>query len=167
MTELVILGGGRCVWDDYEVVRNNSHDIMAINDIGMHIPEPLSHWYSNDAAMLPKWAACRRYSGVGKLHTNNGGGVGVAQSIRVWDFVHGNSAINACLVGISLGYKHITMCGVPLDGSGWYFSPPWERSGYGNDYELDIWKRYKLEFSGRVKFISGRVKDLYDGSVDN
>lgn len=164
---LVILGGGRCVWDDYAQVRHREHDIMAINDVGMHIPAPLSHWYSNDAAMLPKWASCRRYAGRGQLHTNNGAGVGVQDGIRVWDFVHGNSGINAALVGMALGYDNIIVCGVPLDGSGWYFSPPWESSGYNNDYELDIWRKYKLEFAGRVKFISGRVKELFNGANDD
>ena len=35
-----VLGSARCVWDDYVVASSKykEFDIMAINDIGMHIP---------------------------------------------------------------------------------------------------------------------------------
>lgn len=164
---LIILGGGRCVWDDYDMVRHHKHDIMAVNDVGMHIPSPLAHWYSNDAAMIPKWVSCRRYAGVGKLHTNNGAGVGVPSGIRMWDFVGGNSVINAVEVGLALGYADIVVCGAPLDNSGWYFSPIWEESHYNNENELDEWRRRVVKFSGRVKSMSGNTKRILDGTINN
>lgn len=163
---LIILGGGRCVWDDYSHCRSIPHDIMAINDVGMYVPTPLTHWYSNDAAMLPKWKSCRRYQGAGQLHTNNGAGVGVADGIKVWDIPYGNSGINAVLVGLGLGYNEIVVCGIPLDGSGWFFSPPWEESGYNNNYELDAWMSNIVNFSGRVRSMSGRTKEILDGTND-
>lgn len=167
MLPLVILGGGRCVWDDYALIHSIPHDIMAINDIGMHVPSPLTHWYSNDAAMLPRWAACRRYEGVGRLHTNNGAGVAVRHDIRLWSLTGGNSGINAVHVGFGLGYDNITVCGIPLDGSGWYFSPPWEISHYDNDYELDAWRSSVVNFSGRVRSMSGRTREILHGTDDN
>lgn len=168
---LVVLGGGRCVWDDlaaFGMAGNHNHDVMCVNDIVMHYPGPVKHVYSNDHGMLSKWVSARRpthitaYYPVQHTHTCRSGG---AQNIWPWPG-HGSSGLNAVYTGLGLGYERIVICGIPLDNSGHYFDPPWTRTNFMNevadrDGEPKYWANAaKRIFKGRVKSMSGRTKDL-------
>lgn len=166
MKPLIILGSGRCVWDDLAIAVRlcpDGYDVMAINDVGMHYPHYLRYWYSNDGGMLARWAAARRpaYPPCGGLWTNGAGGV-VPEGVGVVDLVGGNSGVNAALLGVRLGYCDILLCGIPLDASGWYFSPPWVNSSYDNECELDEWARRRVVFKGIVRSISGRIGSILE-----
>lgn len=167
MSECIVLGSARRVWLDLaEAGGAQGRDVMAVNDIGMHYPGDLTHWYSNDAKMLGHWSDARRpgYSKAGALHSNNPG----RQGVRVWDnLVGGNSAVNAVCVALELGYERVIVCGVPLDETGHYFDPPWINTSYNNEAEFDEWRRRVAYFAGRVTSMSGKTREILSGNTDN
>lgn len=155
---LVILGGGWNVWEDYQSysLRENGH-VMAVNDIGMHFPHELHHWYSNHADFLWGWGTVRSFHHPGgyKLHSNN-----EANRVLHWNGLPGTgtSAINAIYVALLMGYEEIMLCGIPLDNKGHYFDPRptnFEREGKERVW---LWARNNV-FDGRVKSMSGRTKE--------
>lgn len=166
---LVIAAGGRCVWDDIQRIRINTeeHDMMAVNDVGMHLPFKLKHWYSNDSKLLPRWLSARRpplvrdidekqpilthscYEGMHHHHWPVPG--------------HGTSGLNAVYVALLMGYEDIVLVGMPLDDSGHYFDAPWMKTNFtrevpDRDEGLRYWSTAAREiFDGRVKAVSGRL----------
>ncbi len=164
MKECIVIGSGRCVWDDLARTNTVCRDVMCINDIGMHYPGPIRHWYSNDGVMLKYWHQARRpeYNKDIKLHSNNGAGGSIDPSIRVWEWVHGNSGINAVKTALALGYDKVIVCGMPLDDSGHYFDSPWGVTNYNNNSVLDDWVRYAVECRGKVISVSGNLRRILD-----
>lgn len=173
-TDLIICGSGTCVWDDlYQVISPDKYetpyDIMAVNDVGMHIPHKLKHWYSNDIDMLPHWRAARRprfglnetkYESI-ELHSCYGDG----KSIKAWDFHGGGtSSLGALWVSKQLGYTKVYLCGVPMDCSGHYFNR--ERTNYANSRELRTWESNRQWFP-EVIAMSGNIKEMLAGRLSS
>lgn len=176
--KLLVVGSGRCVWDDLKGFPIRRYDVMALNDMIMHFPGPLDHVYSDDRKRLPKWIAARRPRYVMLEDTFIGHTVRrcADPSIVCWPFVqHGTSAQNAAFVGLLLGYEQIVLAGCPLDDSGHYFDPPfpldtpWTEVGSNftetipdnNRGHPILWfKSYHYAFDGRVKSLSGRTREL-------
>lgn len=139
---------------------------MCVNDIVMHIPLKVSHAYSNDVLRLPWWVKARRPRYRSRFqeqiitHSCNSG-----VQYR-WPFPgHGTSALNACYIGIAMGYERIVLIGIPLDNTGHYFEPPWEESNFlrevPEDGSFHFWRlAAKKIFCGRVKSMSGRTREL-------
>lgn len=169
--DLIVLGSARCIWSDFAAASGKllgkNYEVMAVNDIGMHFPGDLRHWYSNDAWMLSAWKRARRpdYNKNIILHTNNGAGTFIKDDMKVWDWVCGNSGINAVQTGIALGYNDIYVCGIPLDESGHYFDPEWKKTSYSNENAFDEWRRYRLNWGGHVKSMSGNTKLILEGAL--
>ena len=154
------MGSGRCVWDDLKDFPWKSYEIMTVNDMVMHFPWTVSHAYSNDWEMLPKWVAARRpryrleYDVGIQLHSCH-----PCPGASLWDIPgNGTSSLGAVLVGQKLGYQKIVLAGVPLDGSGHYFDPP---DGFDGSRK---WSNFDREVStrenGQIRFWSGIVHDL-------
>jgi len=172
--DLVICGGGRCVWEDLEPfcphIRAGGTHIMAVNDVGMHIPLDIWHWYSNCPRELSNWARARRpgYNTGFKTHAlKHASGASKTPAHFMWPFPgHGTSGLNAVYVGLRLGYKQIVLCGIPLDNSGHYFDPHWVQSNFqrevpDKDRSLKWWSNAADNiFEGRVKSMSGRTREL-------
>lgn len=164
---LLIIGGGRCVWDDLARVDHSiERDVMCVNDIIMHYPGDIDHVYSNDNRMLPKWVAARRprfaieAQKTPILHSCNSLADGV-----VWPFpAHGTSGLGAVYVGLALGYTDIVLCGIPMDGSGHYFDPPGGKTNYSGG--MRYWRNSVPVFNGMVRSMSGLTRDLL-GKPDN
>jgi hypothetical protein len=169
---LVILGSGRCVWDDFQEFMTGSvvPDVMCMNDIVMHYPGPVRHFYSNDFNMGPKWLAARRpelrksYGAVAYTHSCRDG----AQYLWPWPG-HGTSGLNAVYTGLALGYDSVVLCGIPLDDSGHYFDPPWIKSNFIKEVglkgsgQIKYWRNAAEKvFEGRVTAMSGRVREMLD-----
>lgn len=178
--KLLIVASGRCVWDDleelgcihvmtgYEKVKFDG-DIMAVNDIGMHLPARIKHWYSNDGYMLPRWRDARRPEYRDHLDKN-----GIEfHSFRTYghNFIHqwpwpghGGSGLNSVYTGLGLGYDEVIIAGMPSDNSGHYFDPPWVGTNFENmvpnvkdGTENRWWRQARMKiFDGRVKAMSGR-----------
>src|SRR5690606_3023001 len=52
---LLILGGGRTVWSDYDQVRPWKGEIMAVNDVGQFLHEVVKHWVTLHPEYMPGW----------------------------------------------------------------------------------------------------------------
>lgn len=151
------------MWDDLTKLGDiRAYDVMCINDIGMHYPGVVKYWYSNDAVMLKYWAQARRpgYNKDIKLHSNNGAGGSIDPSITLWDWVHGNSGINAVKTALALGYDRVVLCGVPLDNTGHYFDPPSVMTNYDNNSVLDDWEKFAVQSKESVTAMSGNLKRI-------
>lgn len=176
--ELLIIGGGRCVWDDISQLGLSipckhgqfaiewDGDVMCINDIGMHFPYKIDHWYSNDGVQLPLWKAARRpeykrFKENIQLHSfmNKPGS-------HHWPWPgHGGSGLNAVYTGLGLGYDEIVIAGVPSDDSGHYFDPPWVQTNFTREVASTVnspvnkWWNNAINhaFEGKVSAVSGRT----------
>lgn len=165
--KLLIVGGGRCVWDDLQRISVNNYDIMCMNDIIMHLPYRINHVYSNDDKMLTNWVAARRPRYKKDFEENILKHTCQTGNCIVWPFPgHGSSGLNACYTGLALGYTEIVLAGVPLDDSGHYFDPPWVKTNFVKevgmrDGEIKFWANAKRNiFNGKVRSLSGRTKEL-------
>lgn len=175
---LLIVAGGRCVWDDIEKLRlavpckhggeaiDFDGDVMAVNDIGMHLPCKITHWYSNDGDHLKRWHAARRpeyqrWKEDIQLHSFM-----KRPGIHHWPWPgHGGSGLNSVYTGLALGYEEITIAGMPSDDSGHYFDPPWVMTNFTREVAPQkdrpvnrFWQNAINHcFEGRVKAVSGRT----------
>lgn len=170
---LIIVGGGRCVWNDLESIGFHhgtlkSTDIMCINDIVMHFPGRVKHFFSNDCTSTPHWLSARRrilsktYGAIKYVHTCDKG----ADYNWPWPGV-GTSALGAIYSGLAMGYESIVLCGIPLDDSGHYFDPPWIGSDFMNNIgvmgseRIACWEIAKARiFNNKVTSCSGRTRKL-------
>ena len=165
---LIIVAGARCVWDDLEkagMAKNSDHDVMCVNDIVMHYPGPIEHFYSNDHIWIPKWIDARR-----QLMSDRFGKVKHQHSLfhTQWNWPwpgHGSSSLGACYTALGLGYDEVWLCGGHLDNTGHYFDAPWIGSNFAvevaqRDKGPRYWENARKFFKGRVKSFSGRTKEL-------
>lgn len=177
--KLLIVSSGRCAWDDVKKAGGvpspeSGVHVMAVNDMTMHWPGPLWYAYSNDRRMLPNWIAARRPAYKRDQHRAI-----EAHTLRFgavdghWPFPgHGTSSLNACYVGIGMGYDDITLCGAPLDDSGHYFDPPWVSTNFTREVpphsahpdEPKWWREARRLFRGRVRAMSGRSAEVLGGA---
>lgn len=181
MNRLVIVGSGRCVWDDIErlytkrELRRNEidDDVMCVNDMIMYYPGNIDHCVSCDAPMLHKWWEARRppyksqFNRRPRFHT-----VHTEQSVpnvERWEFAGGGtSGLLACHVAIELGYEDIVLCGVPIDNSGHFWECTWGKTNFQREIAdkngrvrgdgRHYWTRAAKRFDGRVKSMSGNTK---------
>lgn len=163
---LLILGGGRCAWEDYGHVRPWKGEIMAVNDIGAHLHDTVAHWVSLHPEYLPGWRNYRQ------RHCYGNGQVPICHSQLVAEGVDvtwrlgnlgGTSGLYACFIGLMLGYTEIVLAGIPMDNSGHYFDPPWtQQTGFSDDHATKLsWEWAKVEiFGDRVRSLSGWTRDI-------
>lgn len=176
---LTVLGGGRCLWDDVAKVGTQQPrrgmilpgDTLACNDAGMHWHGPLHHWVTLHPEYMPGWIKFR----MGHLYGEDKrpitySHIGGPEIDRLWPqaSIAGSSGLMACLGGLMLGYAPILLCGVPMDGSGHFFDPPWvEHHDFLQDHMRMAWTEYRRDFFGeRVKSMSGRSRDWLGGPAD-
>ncbi len=169
---LIICAGAACVWDDLALLgirkeESNTH-FMAINDVVMHLPMKVRHFYSNDHRMMPFWLGARRpqyarkHGPVDYTHSARSGG----QHTWPWPG-HGTSTLGGVYTALAMGYAPVILCGCPLDDSPNYFSPSWEKRNFSRevadrvDGKLAYWSNaHRCCFKGRVFSMSGRTREL-------
>lgn len=171
---LMVVASGRCVWDDVAAAGGvpspeSGIHVMAVNDMICYWPGSLRYAYSNDRRMLPAWIGARRPS-----HKQRDARAIEVHTLRVgpadghWPFPgHGTSSLNACYVGLAMGYDDIVLCGAPLDNSGHFFDPPWVATNFetevpphGAQPELPKWWREARRLlKGKVRAMSGRSRE--------
>lgn len=170
---LLILGGARCVWEDVAALPGFSAaepfgkwpgDIMAVNDVGMHVHQFIRHWVTLHEDYMAGWHAYRyghNYGNRGHVYTH---GKKPNPAIQfVWDLPArgGSSGLFACYAALLMGYDRIVLAGVPMDGSGHFFDPPWvNQSQFGRADRIEWeWARENV-FANRVRSLSGITRDM-------
>lgn len=163
----VALGGGRyeTVWDDYAKVRPWKGEIMAVNDVGMHLHDRVRHWVTLHSEYMAGWRSYRQghLYGSGDRPMTHSHKDKSASVDCVWPMAQlgGTSGLFACFIGLLLGYDEIVLAGVPMTGSGHYFDPPWVGSNFADDSTKLVWRWSQTNiFEGRVKSLSGWTKEL-------
>jgi hypothetical protein len=171
--KLLIVGSGRTVWQDLElIIDSEDRDVMCLNDMIMHYPYRYQYAFSNDARMLPAWVAARRpryamENGDVTMHSVHEDWHG---KVTKWPFPgHGYTGLNACYVGLGMGYNDIILAGVPSDDSGHYFDPPYLQYTQAYQKSKKYWLNAIPLFEGKIKSVSGMTAewlgepDLYVG----
>lgn len=164
---LIIVGGARCVWDDYMRVIEKGFDgsAMAVNDVGMYFDKPINHWVSVHAGFLCFWAALRKghRNDQFSTHTNESfPGIDMAWDIQPTGWTSG---MFAAQVGVALGYDKIVLCGLPQDDTGRFCDPPW--AGGGEHADKNSKKGFRTiveqtpELKARVRSMSGWTKEVF------
>jgi len=161
---LLILGGGRTVWEDFDKVRPWKGETMAVNDIGAHFHERIRHWVTLHPEYLQGWRTYREKhlygQGVPAMTLSNkdkGAGVDVVWSV---DNVGGTSGLFAAFIGLMLGYDEIVLAGIPMDNTGHYFDAPWYRTDNEDRAVNSVWRQARDNiFAGRVKSLSGNTRE--------
>lgn len=171
--DLLIVGGGRCVWED---VRGacETPNVMTVNDMLMYWPGRIKHAYSNDIEQLIHWSCGRRrsltqiYSGGWQMHSCTKREGDEYKDVIHWPIPsQGSSGLVAIFIALLLGYDHVTVAGVPLDNDGHFFDPPnnhplrrgREWSNFYNETPDALIERALPFFRGKVQAISGRLKE--------
>ena len=161
--DLLILGGGRCVWDDINASLPWEGQVMAVNDIGMHYRGRIQHWVTMHAKFMQGWMHYRQNHSWGwgdkpvtHAHTDDMN-IDCVWPLKNW--AGGTSGLFACYVALMLGYSNIVLAGMPLTQDGRYLDAPF----YGGEFTDPLahweWARDNV-FDGRVKSLSGRSKEL-------
>jgi hypothetical protein len=173
--DLLILGCGRCVWDDYlEVAQSHKGHIMVINRMIMDFPGYIDHGVSCHPYGLLLMTIDRRFNRSLEPHfyTHSCGVVDYAAYEEylipqfIWDFseyYYGTSTLTAVLAALVMGYENITLAGVPLDNQGCYYNPLWklDYSKDNGDKTMENWERAANKcFHGKVKSLSGKTREL-------
>ena len=160
---LLIMGGGRTVWDDYAKVRPWKGEIMAVNDVGAVLHDRVRHWVTLHPEYLPGWRTYRERhlygQGIPAMTHSHKAKPGVD---TVWSVgnVGGTSGLFACFVGLMLGYNEIVLAGVPMTNDGHFFDPPWVGTDFVDRAVQSVWKQARENiFEGRVTSLSGLTSE--------
>lgn len=167
---LAIFASGRCLWDDIKSLPEYwiGADAMAVKAAGLYLPFEFEHWVGCHGERFEHMVPLRSYHmHRGKMHAEwKGLTHSDAPGVRVncvWPGkVHGTSGLLAAKVGLALGYEEVLLCGMPLDGTGRFYDPPWAE---GRELlDMTEWQRLARDvFDGRVKSMSGKTRELLGG----
>lgn len=159
---LLVLGGGRCAWEDFAKVDPWKGETMAVNDIGAHFHGRIRHWVTLHPEYMPGWRTYREKHLYGQgvpamTHSNKmKDGVDVQWSV---ENVGGTSGLFACFIGLMLGYNEILLAGIPMDNTGHYFDAPQVRTDNEDKAVSQCWRWARDNiFAGRVQSLSGNTK---------
>jgi len=131
---LILLGGGMCVWEDYAEARklfaptgynDSQYEIMCVNDIaGQFTEEKIHHAVSLHKRILPAVRLLRVEKSMLEKFTTHSNLAGDEVDV-VWNLHNagGTSGLYAVKIALLLGYKKIIVCGVPMDNGGHYYDP--------------------------------------------
>jgi hypothetical protein len=158
----VVIGGARCVWEDLGHVSGLAGARIAVNDIAMHYAGRLDHLVTLHPEYVDAWLCIREGHCLGegarpRVHSHRG----APRVDDVWPgaIVGGTSGLAAAYVALMLGYAPVILAGVPMDGSGHYFDPPYRGTPELTEGHVDeTWAQALDIFAGRVTSLSGRTR---------
>lgn len=186
--KLLILGSAACLWDDLEAIGDDdwAGDRMAVNLSAIFYDRHrLRHWATvhpdgyGFQCEVPWWR--RRPDRQGKAFDLHGATfatkareVSLASrnpkpdDIVEWPWPgrrrQGTSSLFAAHVAVQLGYDRIVLCGVPLDGSGYFFRKhrvaDQESRTFARRHCHDMWREVAPEWGGKVTSMSGFTREL-------
>ncbi|MCK9326766.1 MAG: hypothetical protein M0P69_14840 [Bacteroidales bacterium] len=159
---LVIYGGGRDMWQERAAVEmlGIGYDTMAVNVAGMFIPD-LTHLYSlhyKNISYISNWRKVE-YGSRAKHICHS------TKEINGVDYVWrlpsqaSTSGLMAIILGHLLGYDKFILCGVPMDGTGYFYKPSVNSTFSDRCREMEI---QNLKNKGLdVRSMSGRTADIF------
>lgn len=194
----LIVGCGRCVWDDlgrfvewaeapepgktlqrrlfmWAMDKAAGHDVIAVNEVGIHLDCKLRHWVSLHPDHLLTRVVLRRQvrsqneqillhsTKEPKKHSDRPLLPGTIDVVWRGITTGAMSGIFAAKVAVLLGYDRIILAGVPMDATGRYYDPP-DEHGCAGDWS--IIKGLKSEIANcpelklRVRSLSGKTREL-------
>ena len=174
--DVFVVSSGHSVWSDLEKAGfhkdlwKQNAGIIAVNDMGLHLPCHVDHWYSNDTPFLKALREARRPEymkedkGYPKTLYHSCFHGGLVDYHWPWPG-NGTSAIGAVFCALALYTGKVKVCGVPMDEKGHYFDPPWKTTKFNNEGTGGhrFWKRaFREVFDGRVEIMSGTLSGLSD-----
>lgn len=159
----LVLGGASCVWDDAKAAQALcTFDLtLAVNDIGMVWPEPLTHWVTLHPEKFKKWQDGRAENGFNTDYKAvtwvNGGGRNCRIDAKTTDW-GGSSGLLALKVAMEAGANKIILAGVPMTNTPHYHTPQknWKYAGT----HWPRWERHLKLFKDKARSMSGRTKDV-------
>ena len=163
---VIIVGGGKTMWEELEAVNviSKHHDIIAVNIAGMLLPrvDHLFSWHKKQISLISKF---RYVEYPGEKHLCHS--VNYLEGLDYTWFITGQSStsgLSSIHLAWLLGYKKIILVGVPLDGSGYFYKPSINKCLGDNDRGKEIDRMYN-DFKDNVRSMSGRTKEVF-GSPD-
>ncbi|MEA2037953.1 MAG: hypothetical protein U9O94_10690 [Nanoarchaeota archaeon] len=162
---LVICGGGKSMWEDLAQARSlldgKHYDIMAVNIAGLFIMG-LTHLFSLHFKQITYIKKFRdvEYAGEKKI---------LVHGIREWEGIDytwypammaSTSGFMAVVLGWLLGYRKFILCGVSMDGSGYFYKPTFNAT-FDDKYRREEIDKMKNKFGEQLKSMSGRTKDVF------
>lgn len=173
---LLVLGSGRCVWDDIKHQPLRDPDVLAINAIGGDYPGPINHWATGHTVHLMKptgsdprtpWMQKRSDKGYPMdfiVHMPHNKAL-TKLADCVWTIKPrycGTSTMFGVLVGLFMGYTRVLLAGCPLDSTAHYYDPPGSTMTCLEKPGIQFcWQQaHKHVFNGRVRSMSGNTRAL-------
>jgi hypothetical protein len=168
---LLILGDGRCVFDDLNAfldLDSPPFDVMLINHMAMGYPGKYQHYVCGDSHMKPMQQLAMELPAGIIRHCWNPGSKGfdvrwVKEDGRGWN---GTTAALAVKIGITLDYMRIVLAGCPMDFSGHWYDKylPANDNKLRNDHRHHLW--YWAEMATRplgrfIRSMSGNTAELF------
>lgn len=169
MDKLLIVGVANRVWSDLQW--NDLYDwngsIMCVKDIGMYFPRSFDYWYINHEGNIPAMLQIRneKYGDSGVIeafsseHTQNH--IVFSNGSQIASHA-GSAALSAVCLGDALGYRDITLAGLPMDHTACFYEPPSinrrGKRGSGTAKDEDAWKRVIPTLEAKVQSLSGNTK---------
>lgn len=162
---LIIIGGGRDMWADYERAKSlfPEADTMAVNVAGMFI-NPLTHLYSlhfKHISYISKWRKME-YCGDGHICHSNKMFDGIDHEWKCSGRTS-TSGSTAVTLGWLLGYRKMVLAGVPMDGTGYFYKPSINETFNDDQREKEIYA-LKETFGDMVCSMSGKTRDILGGA---
>lgn len=163
---LLVMGAGRCLWDDLERV-SHLHwrgAKMPVNLTGAFYGRPFDHWATlhsdRYASMIERHRSLcgLRPEQLPPIHDHKDGRL----AKHVWriDRLNGSSALFAATIGLCMGYTPIVLAGCPMDNTGHFYDPPWRDTNFDVDHVRDAWGRAApVLIEHGVRSLSGRTRD--------
>jgi hypothetical protein len=160
---LLVMGGGRCVWEDLEQLGQWSGATMTANEVGAHYQGSIDHWASLHPDFFPFWIGRRSLLGMSVHFLCHAQKRSCPAVDCVWSFSHGtaDSGLFAVSVGLAMGYDKVVLAGVPLDNDGHYYDAPGYVSTFNDRPTTLEWEAARESvFEDRVRSLSGRTRSL-------
>lgn len=158
---LLIMGGARCLWDDWMATTVENYDIMAVNFSALFLRTHVDHIFSMHSNILKVLKEFLHKQKPQPITHSNQAYDGVD---RVWPYVlhNGSSGCYAATVGVALGYEQVILCGCPADNTGNFYDPTWHDDFFKK--KRPVWELANDKyFEGKVFSMSGWTNELLGG----
>jgi len=167
----VILGGARCVWDDFLAWEQigSVTNVVAINDVGVVYNGPIAVWVSLHPEKLINWLAERRAHDRPDpdrmyfhrdLNSHERRCIDHPRCLVAAGMERGGSSgLFATLVALQLWRDNVVLCGIPLlaEEAHFFSDKPWE---FADNYR-GAWIKARDELIPRVRSMSGWTQEYF------